>query len=65
MQEAVFVAELGSVQVVLKPDVFHSCNKKSVVFSLVQNRADSPKVAVCAVVIVNHSFQCAGAAPGS
>ncbi|CAI8050069.1 Kinetochore-associated protein 1 [Geodia barretti] len=43
MQEAVFVAELGSVQVVLKPDVFHSCNKKSVVFSLVQNRADSPK----------------------
>ena len=44
MQEAVFVTELASVQVALKPEVFQACKKSSIVASLVHNRKDSPKV---------------------
>ena len=44
VQGAVFVAELAVVQVALTAEVFQTRRKSSIVCSLLQNRADSPKV---------------------
>ena len=44
VQQTVFVADLASVQVTLRLDVFQSSNKLILASNLLTSRADSPKV---------------------
>ena len=44
VQSAVFVSELGALQVYLQLEAFHGSSKQALVCSLLQNHADSPRV---------------------